>query len=130
TQTAFGADLEYSRGYYLVRTEAVVSRWTMPLVRAPRITNPLQSTGVSIEGRYKIRPGLYAAARADSLSFSRILGSTRSDTWDAPVTRFELGGGYSIQRNVLLKFEYQHDSRSGGLVRTLDPFAAQLVFWF
>jgi hypothetical protein len=56
--------------------------------------------------------------------------SQRTDTWDAPVTRLELGGGYSLQRNLLLKFEYQHDSRDGGLVRTLNPVALQLVYWF
>jgi len=130
TQTAWGADVEYSRDYYLVRVETVVSQWALPLVRAPWISSPLSSVGTSVEGRYKIRPGLYAAARIDHLGFSEVTGSLRTDTWDAPVTRLELGGGYSLQRNLLLKFEYQHDSRDGGLVRTLNPVALQLVYWF
>ena len=44
TQAAWGADAEYSRGYYLVRFEAIVSRWRLPGLRraaarsaAPRI---------------------------------------------------------------------------------------------
>ena len=35
TQTAWGADVEYSRDYYLVRVETIVSHWRLPLVRAP-----------------------------------------------------------------------------------------------
>src|SRR5262249_13466410 len=34
TQTAWGADLEYSRGYYVLRYEGIVSDWQLPLVRA------------------------------------------------------------------------------------------------
>jgi hypothetical protein len=130
TQTAWGADVEYSRDYYLVRFETILSQWKLPLVRTPFIPSPLESAGTSIEGRYKIRPGLYAAARLDHLGFSEVTGTQRTATWDAPVTRFEIGGGYSLQRNLLLKFEYQHDSRDGGLVRTFNPIAAQLVYWF
>jgi hypothetical protein len=130
TQTAWGADVEYSRDYYLIRAETILSQWRLPLVRAPWLPSPLTSAGTSIEGRYKIYPGLYVAARVDHLGFSQVVGSLRTDTWDAPVTRFEIGGGYSLQRNLLLKFEYQHDSRDGGLVRTFNPVAAQLVYWF
>jgi hypothetical protein len=130
TQVAWGADAEYSRDYYLVRFETVASAWTLPLVRAPLITNPLRSVGTAIEGRYKLRPGLYVAARVDHLGFSTITGTLRTDTWDAPVTRLEFGGGYSIQRNLLVKIELQHDSRKGGLVQVANPLAAQLVFWF
>jgi hypothetical protein len=130
TQTAWGADVEYSRDYYLVRVETIVSQWKLPLVRAPWLGSPLQSVATSVEGRYKLRPGLYVAARVDHLGFSEVTGTDRTDTWDAPVTRFEIGGGYSLQRNLLLKFEYQHDSRDGGLIRTFNPVAAQLVYWF
>jgi hypothetical protein len=130
TQTAWGADVEYSRDYYLVRVETILSQWKLPQVRAPWIPSPLSSAGTSIEGRYKLRPGLYAAARVDHLGFSEVTGSQRTDTWDAPVTRIEIGGGYSLQRNLLLKFEYQHNARDGGLVHTFNPVAAQLVYWF
>ncbi|HTK28513.1 MAG TPA: hypothetical protein VL309_03125 [Vicinamibacterales bacterium] len=130
TQDAWGADVEYSRGHYLLRFETVTSRWTLPMVRAPFITDPLSSTGTSIEGRYRLRPGLYVAGRVDHLGFSEVHGSTRTLAWDAPVTRYEVGAGYSIQRNLLLKVEYQHDSRDAGLAHTANPVAAQLVFWF
>jgi hypothetical protein len=130
TQTAYGVDLEYSRDYYLIRGETVISQWRLPRVRAPFIPSPLQSEGTFVEGRYKLRPGLYVAARVDHLGFSEVTGTQRTDTWDAPVTRLEIGGGYSLQRNLVLKVAFQHDVRDGGLIRAASPVAAQLVYWF
>jgi hypothetical protein len=130
TQSAFGADLEYSRGYYVLRAETVVSSWRVPIVREPALSQPLRAVATMIEGRYKIRPGLYAAARFDHLGFSDIAGSTRTAGWEAPVTRVEIGGGYSIVRNLLLKLSYQRNTRPAGRTTRLGLGAAQLVFWF
>lgn len=130
-QTAWGADLEYSHGYYLVRAEAIVSDWRVPVVKAPVIADPLRAVSTSVEGRYKIMPGLYAAARVDRLGFSDLVGSTSTAPWDAPVTRVEIGTGYSIQRNLLLKISYQHNTRDGGVLQRVEHLgAAQIVFWF
>jgi hypothetical protein len=129
TQTGWGADLEYSRDYYLVRFETIVSDWRLPVIDAPAIDLPLRAVSTLVEGRYKIRPGLYAAARLDHLGFSTITGSTRRDQWDAPVTRVELGGGFSLQRNLLLKLTFQHNTRAGGRVTRASLGAAQIVFW-
>ncbi len=129
-QTAFGGDVEYSRGYYIVRFETILSRWTLPVVRAPFLDDPLSALGTSLEGRYKIRPGLYAAARLDHLGFSEVTGSQIRTTWDAPVTRIEVGGGYSLQRNLLLKVSFQHDARGTVRVPSQSLTAAQLVYWF
>jgi hypothetical protein len=92
----------------------------------------LSALSTSFEGRYKLRPGLYVAARFDHLGFSEITGATAGTLpWDAPVTRVEVGGGYSIQRNLLLKLSYQRNTRDGGLLlRMANLGAAQLVFWF
>ena len=130
TQTAWGADIEYSRDYYLVRAETVFSQWRVPAVSAPVIDVPLSALATYVEGRYKIRPGLYAAARVDHLGFSELAGTAGTNTWDAPVTRIEAGGGYSILRNVLLKVSGQHNVRDGGRVTHLNLFAAQIVYWF
>jgi hypothetical protein len=129
-QTAWGGDVEYSRAYYLLRAETVVSRWTVPALGSPAIAGPLRAVATSVEGRYKIRPGLYVAARADHLGFSEITGSNGPSTWEAPVTRVEGGGGYSIQRNLLLKVSAQFDRRDGGRTRKARLVASQLVFWF
>jgi hypothetical protein len=130
SQTAWGADVEYSRGYYLVRAETVSSKWTLPIVGLPGNELPLSALSTAVEGRYKIRPGLYAAARFDHLGFSEVTSDTRRQTWDAPVTRWEVGGGYSIQRNLLVKVEYQHNVRDGGRVTALSLGGMQIVYWF
>jgi hypothetical protein len=131
TQTAWGLDAEYSRAHYLLRFEGIVSDWHLPVVRAPEISMALRAVSTSVEGRYKIRPGLYAAARADHLGFSDLAGSTTTLPWDAPVTRVEVGAGYSLQRNLLLKLSYQYNNRDGGVLEQVAHLkAAQLVFWF
>src|SRR5262249_29719098 len=136
TQTAWGADVEYSRGYYLVRWETIVSAWRLPTAHPPApllpITTALSSVSHSIEGKYKLRPGLYAAARYDHLGFGELTSGTLGTLpWDAPVTRAEVGAGYSIQRNLLLKASVQRNTRDGGvLLRKATLSAVQLVFWF
>jgi hypothetical protein len=130
TQTAFGTDVEFSRSYYVLRFEAIVSNWRVPRLALPYIDAPLRASSLMVEGRYKIRPGLFAAARFDHLGFSDIVGSTRTAEWDAPVTRVEVGAGYSLLRNVLLKASFQHNERPGGRTTSLKVGAAQVVFWF
>jgi hypothetical protein len=130
TQTAWGADIEYSRGHYVVRAETLVSDWTIPMASAPGARLPLHATATSVEGKYKMAPRLYAAARFDRLGFSEIAGTQGRETWDAPVTRAEIGAGYSLQRNLLLKLAYQYNARDAGAVRSLGLLAAQLYFWF
>lgn len=130
TQTAWGADIEYSHAYYLVRAEALVSDWRVPVVNAPFVTNPLRAASGYIEGRYKFGPRFYVAGRLDRLGFSEVTGTGRTQSWDAPVTRTEVGGGFALQRNLDLKMSLQHDSRSGGRVTAASMLATQLVFWF
>jgi hypothetical protein len=131
TQTAWGADVEYSHGYYLLRAESIISDWRLPLVGRPELHLPLRAVATSVEGRYKLMPGLYLAARADHVGFSEITGLLTTASWDAPVTRLEMGGGLSIQRNLLLKVSFQYNDRNGGPLKRRDTLAAgQLVFWF
>jgi hypothetical protein len=130
TQTAWGADVEYSRDYYLVRFEAIRSAWRTPLAVGPAVDDlSLRAVSTSLEGRYKLAPGLYAAARWDRLAFNDIPTSQGRVTWEAPVTRLEIGGGYSLQRNLLLKLSYQYNTRATSRFGQVHVAAAQLVFW-
>lgn len=129
-QSAVGADIEYSREYYLVRFETIVSDWTLPSTPSLHLAGPLRAVGSSVEGRYKITPGFYVAARADHLSFSDIAAAAGRTSWEAPVTRVEIGGGYSIQRNLVAKLSFQHDTRPAGRQHVTSVVAGQLVFWF
>lgn len=124
-QSAAGMDAEYSRDYYLVRVETIWSQW-----RLPTLVTPLSALTTSVEGRYKIRPGLYVAARGDHLSFSEITGASRTTTWDAPVSRLEVGAGYLLRRNLQVKLAWQHNERDGGRVRRLSLTALEVGYWF
>lgn len=129
-QRAAGLDLEWSRGYWILRGEALYSRWALPAVKATRIESPLEALGAYLEARYKVRPGLYAAARVERLGFSQLDSSLGRLSWDAPVTRFEAGAGYVPLRHVLLKASWQHNWRDGGRVRENDLVSAQALLWY
>jgi hypothetical protein len=135
TQTAWGGDAEYSRDHYLLRLEEIVSEWRMPDATPPAgqtaLRVPVSALSTSVEGRYKVRADWYLAARFDHLTFSDLTTTATTLPWDAPVTRFEVGAGYSIQRNVLLKGSVQRNRRDGGfLLQHANLVAAQLVYWF
>jgi hypothetical protein len=129
-QEAAGVDLQWSQGYWVVRAEAVWSRWRLPALDETRIEEPLDALGLFVEARYKLGPGLYLAARGERLSFAEIASTVGPRTWDAPVTRVEAGVGFSPRRHVLLKASWQHNWRDGGAVTENDLVAGQVVLWF
>lgn len=129
-QQAYGIDAEFSQGYWLLRVEAIRSLWTLPAVAPPRLGSPLAAMAIDVEGRYKILPGVYLAGRIDRLTFSTVTGSAGAQSWDAPVTRLEVGGGVSLSRHLLWKAAYQGNWRDGGRIRTRHLGAVQLVAWF
>jgi hypothetical protein len=133
-QQGLGVDVEYSRGYWVFRSETVRSRWAIPQVQHPLLTADLGAWGTFVEARYKIRPGLFTALRADHLGFSRISGTLfegRPTSWDAPVTRVEAAAGYSLRRNLLVKVAVQRNWRSGVSFGARESVAgAQALLWF
>lgn len=126
-QQAWGLDMEYGRGHWLARAEGIVNEWRIPLGSA---TQPLRSAVGSVEGRYAFFPGMYAAARLEHLAFGEVTASSVRLPWDAPVTRLEIGGGYSIRRNIVARGSWQWNQRDGGRIRTASFGAAQLLYWF
>lgn len=130
-QRVVGADAEVSWDYWLFRAEGVWSRWSVPLVEPPWVTSPLRAWGLFLEGRRKILPGLYVAGRFDHLGFSEIkdpYGPGTSTAWDAPVTRLEAGGGYSLRHNLVLKVALQQNWRKGTAYPRERVAAAQALF--
>ncbi len=129
-QEAYGADVELSRDRWLLRSEFVWNRWGQPAFEGDPIRD-LDATASMLEARYKLWPGLYAAGRIEHLGFSHIPTTTQGlVTWDADVTRLELGGGWTVHRQVLLKAVWQRNRRDGGRVRASDLGAFQVVTWF
>ena len=128
-QQALGVDLEWAAGYWIVRAEAIWSRWRVPPLEPTLIEHPLPALGAYGEARYKLRPGLFLAGRVERLGFAEIDSAAGRATWDAPVTRVEVGAGWSPWRYVLLKTSWQHNWRDGGRVRENDLVAGQVVVW-
>lgn len=129
-QRAWGVDVEYARGHAILRGEAIWSEWDVPLEAPGGFGASLRASSVMGEGRYKLAPGLYVAARVDHLGFSRIQGAAAASAWDAPVTRMEAGVGYSLWRNVVLKAAFQRNRRTSALGPRHDLAAVQVVAWY
>ncbi len=101
----------------------------MAIPDAGRSAVALRALASSVEGRYTFMPGFYGAARVEHLGFNRIVGA-RTDEWDAPVSRVEVGGGYYLQRNLVARASFQVNARDGGRVRSSRLAAVQLLYWF
>jgi hypothetical protein len=133
-QTAFGLDGEYSRDHWIVRSEWINSRWTLPDLGVPLIQQPLTATSAYVEGRYRLNPRWYVAGRADMLTFSKVQGARlfggKPTTWDAPVKRLEIGAGVYLQRNLTLRVSVQPNWRDGGRVRQRTFTSAEVAYWF
>lgn len=133
-QETVGLDAEYSKGYWIIRGEAIGTRWSLPALGSPAITNPLGATSGFVETRYQFSPRWYGAARIDRLTFSRVQGRTlfggQATPWDVPVTRLEAGAGFFLQRNVTLRGVIQANWRDGGRVHDATFLSGQLSYWF
>ena len=127
-QRAAGFDAEYSRGHAMVRAEGIWTDWDLPAIDAPLIEEPVAARSVSLEAVYRLVPGLDAAARFDRLGFSDIQGSTRRDSWDAPVARVEAGLAYALRRGLLVKAVYQYNWRDAG-PKGRQGFPAAQILW-
>ena len=130
TQTALGLDGEYSRDYWLVRGELVLSEWAIPV--PPGARERLWGRSGWIEGQYRLTPRTTVAARLDTLRFSAVrpAGASPPRPWDAPVARGELGLTYALQRNLDARVSLQANHRDGGRVRRRTYVAGQLAYWF
>ncbi len=132
-QEVVGADLEWSRGHWVTRIEALASRWDTPQLGAPRLTPRVETRSAMAEARYRIHARAWIAGRAEHLWFSRITGTLFGGAptpWDAPVTRLEGGGGVFLTRQLVFKATYQHDWRDAGRTRSPHLAAVQLACWF
>jgi hypothetical protein len=129
-QLAAGFDVEYSREHWLARAEAVFSEWRMPTPITAADPLSLRARALMLEGRYAVAPGWYLAARADRLGFNEVATDAGPQTWEAPVRRLEVGVGYYVRRNVIVRTSLQFNHRDGGRVTESKLLAAQLLYWF
>ena len=130
SQRSWGFDAEYSRDHWLVRAEGIAVRYALPYLYDPPIDEPITSAGVSVEGRYRIVPGVTVGARVDRLGFSELAGTHQTLPWDAPVSRVEAGLAWTIVRHVTARISVQHNRRDRGPVTSSTLPAAQVSVWF
>jgi hypothetical protein len=140
-QTAAGFDAEYSRGHWIVRGEAILSRWELPYSATTSNGRDVRAWATWIEGRYRFTPRVFVAARADHLGFSTIRaasmgmgmqmdGAMTTLQWDAPVDRLETVFGYFLQRNVVARLGLQANWRDDGYTKNRVFPSAQIAWWF
>ena len=129
-QRAVGLDSEASWGRWLIRGELISNAWTLPALDSPRIADPLTAVTGYLEVKVRLLPRLYVAGRADNLRFSTLAGSTVTNSWDANVSRVEVGAGYTLRRGLILKASIMNNHRDGGLVHDSLLGAVQALFWF
>lgn len=107
-QRMIGAEVIFQRGLTTLRAEAFVNRWDVP-----NITQDVRDVAYSVEGKIKLTPGLFAAARYGELRFNELSAASRTEDWDHDTRRFQLGGGYRLLRNSELRAEYLINRTSG-----------------
>ena len=105
-QTLGGIDVSYAHGKWQWWLEMHRARFELPGLTAVHVTSGF------VEGRYKIAPGLWIAARWNQSWFDEMAGQTWNDnTW-----RADLAVGFRLSRNVQAKIQYSlGDDSSGSL---------------
>jgi hypothetical protein len=94
------ADLEFSRGRFLLNGEGVYSQWTVPFENAD---TKLSAIGYYGEAKYTWFPRFYTAARVSGLIFSHLTVGDISPRWDNNMLEVEAGIGYHLDRNTIIK---------------------------
>lgn len=100
-QEILGAEAVFARGPATVRAEAFSDRWNVP-----NIGDDVRDLSYSIEGKLKLTPGLFAAARFGEIRFNELAGPTGAERWDHNIRRLQFGAGYRLLRNTEIRAEY------------------------
>jgi len=121
------ADAEILVGHLEVRGEGAWNIWQTPTLGDLRVR-----AGYA-EAKYSLPFGAYLAGRFERMRFGEIADSTGDKVpWDSNVDRYEVGGGYRFDRNVILKVVYQstRTETSDDAYNRVSFFAAQASIAF
>ena len=130
TQTALGRGRRVLARPLLVRSEMVLSRWRAA-ARGDRAGGvDLDALAVWVEGRYKLTPRIFVAARVDHLGFSECSRHAGAAAVGRARHPRRGGGGYSLQRNLTARVGVQQQRPRRRARPRAHLLAAQLVFWF
>lgn len=119
-------DAEWSFGHVELRGEGFTNTWETPTA------GDLDVLGGYVEARVNLPQGTFAAGRWGQLRFGDVTDSTGvSRPWDHDVDRLEIGAGYRMSRNVILKGVFQQNiMHTGSGDETASLFAAQASIRF
>jgi hypothetical protein len=105
--TAGGIYAELMVGRLQMFSEAVFSHWESPFITPDQ---ELTTASGYLEGRYAITPALYLATRLDLFTYSSIENDQgEMEQWGVPINRIEVGAGYRLAREAMLKLVYQYN---------------------
>jgi hypothetical protein len=133
-QSVVSADLAFSRGLTVLYAEALYNRWETPF-----LTERLGLWGGYLEAKYTLTPRVFVAGRWSYLHFSEIAdvldidGDGRlQEPWDNHVSQIELGLGYRLNRNAVIKAagELNRTREVAGGDPSDDFVAVQAVIFF
>lgn len=124
-QTLAGVDIQWSSGDWDVFAELIWTRFEAPNVE------DLELWAGYVEAKLTVAPGLFVAARLARMSFGEIEDPAgESKRWDRTSSRAELGGGWYLTRNMLLKATLQLNYQAGGREPDDDLLMLQWVLTF
>jgi hypothetical protein len=103
-QTVLGADARWAWRRFQISGEVIAARFETPF------TGDLDVLSYYVEGRWKVNPALWLAARWGQQFFSDLAGRG----WDRDALRAEIALGVKLTPDVLLKAQYSHTHESGG----------------
>ncbi len=119
-QRTVGADLEFARGHMQTFAEVIYTVWEEPVGTLPTGWRgaEVSSLGSYLESRVKLvflDPSLFVAARIGYVANGKIRDDTtgRRRRWDRDQARFELGLGYALGPETLLKVAFERNVTQG-----------------
>ena len=111
--------------------EMIWSRWNVPFAVTPEQGDTVSSLGAS-----RTVSVLAALVRRGARRSPGVLGDYRTafggrpTTWDAPVLRYEAGGGFFIRRNIVARGTVQWNRRDSSRARSRTFLSGQVSYWF
>ncbi len=120
--TSIITDLEYTAGYLETHAEFIHNTYDIGSNR-----DEISLDSFFVEGKYKIKPRFYIAARWGRIIFEKInAGNNSKETWDHNITRFEFGGGYKYSRKTILKAVAQYNYYEDDVMDKIIFYAFQI----
>ena len=90
----------------------------------------LSALGAYAEASYKVAPGWFVAARLGHVNFEDVPSPEGAVSWESDVTRVEVGVGYFLTRQILIKGSLQYNERARGRETKATLPSVQVIFWF